>query len=53
MRTAGSGGEGTGAGEASGQPRQSAIGPPWTAAAGENGPSWAFGIARAAVVISW
>jgi hypothetical protein len=43
----------SGAGEASGQPRQSAIGPPWTAAAGENGPSWAFGIALAAGVISW
>ena len=53
MRTAGNGGEGTGAGEASGQPRQDSIGPPGTAAAGENGPNWAFGIARAAVVISW
>src|SRR4051794_22075364 len=52
VRTAGSGGEATGAGDASGQPRQNGIGPPRTAAAGENGLSWARGIALAAAVIS-
>ena len=41
-----------GAGDASGQPMQYGIGPPATAAAGENGPSCALGIALAAAVTS-
>ena len=39
VRHAGSGADGGGAGDASGQPTHSGIGPPWTAARGQNGPS--------------